>query len=197
MPGAPEVDVDARTWISAVVATISCGATAQAEPDYRAQDRFFFGVSGGVVDGAAPVGAYETSYWPNDYLGLSTVVVLAGGDASTYDVAGQLVLALPLRWVQPYAGAMAGWRTTADAVRSRVHLVAGLNGYASRDVRLFVELRDPDLTVIGTDHASQLLVGLRWSPDWFHRARPISKIDAVWWSTLLAAGIWTGATLAR
>lgn len=192
------MDVHAlRTWLLALVAAAFDGATAEAEPDYRASDRFFFGVSGGVVRGDVPVGGYETSYWPNDYVGLSTVVALTGGDAYTYDVGGQLVLAMPLRWIQPYAGAMAGLRSTPDAVASRAHLIAGLNGYASRNVRIFAELRDPDITVIGTDHASQLLVGLRWSPDWFHRARPISKVDAVWWSTLLAAGIWTGATLAR
>ncbi len=184
------------------IAAVICAATAEAEPDYRPSDRFFFGVSGGVVGGDAlggdaAVGGYETSFWPNDYLGLSTVVSLSLGDRYTYDVGGQLVVAVPLRWIQPYGGAMAGWRTTPDEVAARVHLVTGVNGYASRNVRAFVELRDPAVTVIGSDHATQVLVGMRWSPDWFHRARPVFKVDSVWWSTLLVAGLWTGATLAR
>lgn len=178
-----------------------CTTRAAAEPDYRPSDRFFFGVSGGVADmptgAAVPAGGYETSYWPNDYVGLSTVVSLTAGDAYTYDVGGQLAIALPLRWIQPYGGAMAGWRTTPDDVSARVHVFGGLNAYASRNVRLFVELRDPAITLVGASHQPVVVAGLRWSPDWFHRARPVTKIDMVWWSTLLAVGLWTGATLAR
>ncbi|HVV82491.1 MAG TPA: hypothetical protein VHE35_05400 [Kofleriaceae bacterium] len=186
-----------------VAVTCAVGARASsAEPDYRPSDRFFFGIAGGVggldaADGSsyAPAGAYETTFYPTDYLGLSTIVAIH--DAHTCDAGGQLVLAVPLRWIQPYGGAMAGWRTTADDVALRVHLVGGANVYASRNLRLFVELRDPDVTLVGDSHEPAVLAGLRWSPDWFHRARRVTKVDTLWWSTLLAAGIWTGATLAR
>lgn len=188
------------TWLVGWTALL-LAAPAAAEPDHRLSDRFFVGVGGGVARAsggeAVPVGGYETSFWPSDHLGLATVVALVGGEAATYDVGAQLVLAVPLRWIQPYAGALAGWRTTPDDVAARVHLLAGVNGYASRDLRVFAELRDPDITVIGATHATQVVVGVRWSPDWFHRARPVTKVDAVWWSTLLAVGAWTGATLAR
>lgn len=191
-----------RWWVG-LIAALALGATpAAAEPDYRPSDRFFFGLAGGISEADpmttadyTPAGTYETSYWPTDYVGLSTIVALARDDV--YDAGAQLVLGVPLRYVQPYAGVMAGWRTTPDAVEPRVHAIAGLNVYASRNVRAFVELRDPELTLVGADHAPSVVAGLRWSPDWFHRARTVSKVDTVWWSTLLAAGLWTGATLAR
>lgn len=183
-------------WLSLGL-LLGATTTADAEADYRLSDRFFFGGAGGVVDGNVPVGEYETSFLPNDFVGISTVVALAQGDSYAYDLGGQFVLAMPLRWVQPYGGAMVGVRTTIDDIAARAHLLGGVNVYASRNVRAFVEVRDPDITLIGDDHATQLVVGLRWSPDWFHRARPVTKVDTVWWSTLLAAGMWTGATLAR
>lgn len=193
-----------RSLIGLVVAaTCVLGPSRSwAEPDHRPADRFFFGVAGGVgglgrmTAGAyTPAGAYETAYFPTDYLGLSTIVSIIG--EHTYDAGGQLVLAVPLRWLQPYAGAMAGWRTTADVVAFRVHLVTGVNGYASRNLRLFVELRDPDVTLSGDTHQPVVLAGLRWSPDWFHRARVVTKVDTIWWSMVLGAGLWMGATLAR
>ena len=198
-----------RRWVlgvACIAASMSGLPSAAAEPDYRLSDRFFFGIAGGAgraggVDGmtqvtsTVPVGVYETSFWPSDYVGLSTVVAIVG--PAVYDVGGQVVVAVPLRWVQPYGGVMTGWRTTADDVASRVHLVAGINGYVNRNVRVFVELRDPDVTLVGATHLSQVITGVRWSPDWFHSARRITKLDTVWWSTLLAAGRWTGATLAR
>ncbi|MBP9086952.1 MAG: hypothetical protein KBG15_12595 [Kofleriaceae bacterium] len=200
----------ALRWLVVVVASSMVGpGRAAAEPDYRPSDRFFFGLAGGagrVADGdsvagipmastSVPAAAYETSFWPSDYLGLSTLVAMVGTDV--YDVGGQVVVAVPLRWVQPYAGAMAGWRTTASAVASRVHLVVGMNGYVNRNVRVYVELRDPEVTLIGATHRPHVIAGVRWSPDWFHSARRITKFDTVWWSTLLAVGLWTGATLAR
>lgn len=188
-------------WV-ALLAALGTTTDVAAEPDYRPSDRFFFGFAGGIGErdpmstGAyAPTGSYETSFWPNDHVGLATIAAVAGDQI--YDAGGQLVLGVPLRWVQPYAGAMAGWRTTPDAIRFRVHAIAGLNAYASRNLRVFVELRDPEITLIGTDHAPSVVAGLRWSPDWFHRARTVTKIDTIWWSTLLAAGLWTGVTLAR
>lgn len=189
-------DRDVRALLGFLVPTL-VAATAAAEPDGRPSDRVFFGASAGVVDREVPTGGYETSWWPTDYVGVATVVTLVGGDAPRYDLGGELVFGVPLRWIQPYAGALAGYRTTATTIAPRVHLVGGVNVYAHRDVRVFVELRDPAITVFGDDHAPQAVLGVRWSPDWFQRARPVTKVDAVWWSTLLAAGLWTGATLAH
>ena len=171
---------------------------ARADSDHRPQDRFFFGLSAGAsVEGEArPAAAYETSYWPSDWIGLGTVVSITGTD--TYDLGGQLVLAVPLRWVQPYAGGVAGWRTTPDDVSAQGYLLAGANGYLSRNLRLFVEVRDvSSLRLMGGTHDGLVLAGIRGSPDWFHRARGVTKIDTIWWSVVLTCAVWGGATLAR
>jgi hypothetical protein len=188
-----------RTSVVLLTAACALGAPrAAADPDQRPQDRFFFGLSAGAsVEGERrPAAAYETSYWPGDWIGMGTVVSMNGTD--TYDLGGELMLAVPLRWVQPYGGGVAGWRTTPDQVTEQVYLFAGVNGYASRNLRVFVELRDVESAhVMGGTHDGLILAGLRSSPDWFHRSRGVNKFDTIWWSALLSVAIWSGATLAR
>jgi len=61
-----------------------------------------------------------------------------------------------------------------------------------------VEVRDvPSVTVMGDSHETLAVAGLRWSPDWFHRARGVTKVDTVWWSVLLSIGVWTAGTITR
>lgn len=188
-----------RGFAVALAAVCALGATsARAEPDHRPPDRFAFGLALGTAVDEAPqaAGAFETSFWPNDWIGLGTRVSLSA--SHTYDVGGELMLAVPLRWVQPYAGVEGGLRTAAGEVTRRVSLFAGMNAYASANLRLFVELRDlPQVDLVGETHEPLVLAGLRHSPDWFHRARGVTKVDTVWWSVLLTAAIWGAATYAQ
>jgi hypothetical protein len=179
---------------------------AAANPDHRPQDRFFFGLSFGStanpdMDGSyQPAVGYETSYWPNDWIGMGTLTTLS--QSMTYDWGGELMIAAPLRYVQPYIGAHFGLRTATDRdIAGRVDLFAGVNIYASRNLRVFGELRDiPDFDyrdLTGGTHEELVMAGLRWSPDWFHSARNITKIDTLWWSTVLTFTAWGVASLAR
>ncbi|MCX5741901.1 MAG: hypothetical protein NT062_05300, partial [Proteobacteria bacterium] len=146
-------------FLISLITTCTLGPRASANPDHRPQDRFSFGLSGGTdVDGGTLAGMYETSYWPNDWIGLGTIVSVS--TAETYDVGAELVLAVPLRWVQPYGGVEAGLRTTPTDVAAQRYLFAGINAYASRNLRFFVEARDvPNL--MGGTHDELILAGLR------------------------------------
>ena len=189
-----------------VVVVAALTARASASPDNRPQDRWFFGISGGAAlqmdldrEHKAAFG-YETSYWANDYFACGTLLTIMQGDI--YDFSGELMAALPLRYIQLYGGAQIGWRTIPyHDVAGRISAFAGANIYASRNLRLFGEVRDiPQLEISALDggtHEEIVLAGVRWSPDAFHRARGVAKVDYVWWSTVLGFVVWGIATATR
>ncbi len=158
---------------------------------------------------------FETSYWPWDYTGLGlSVAVLGTPSPSTQHAAwtSQLglfaVVAVPLRVVQPYAGVWGGMRHTTlagqgSAIEPSVQPLAGVNIYLTRNLRAFVqwqyapldfEARAADTQITYRGVSAQLLSsGLRWSPHFFHAARPAMKVDLIWWSTLAAAAVFATA----
>lgn len=191
-----------------VVLALVCGVAtpALADGDGRVGDRFFFGGYGGGTDGGG-AGGYEVSSWPIDYLGITagTSVVTAGQldamtpSSTTFDWGFSLVGAIPLRYIQPYAGGWAGFaRTSLAGVGTGFHMdfhpVAGVNGYVSRNLRLYVQWRPVTVHhgIDGmTDPTTDVFeLGLRWSPDAFHRARAINKLDLVWGSVSLSCVAW-------
>lgn len=239
MRGAPYV---------AVAAGVLCGAftPSVARSEGRLQDRFFFGVAGGVAltradalsvvntaggqatpppsSGApiplqaGPLVSFETSFWPLDYIGLGTSIALMGGpspttnpsqgEAWTGDLGMFFVLAIPLRYVQPYAGMRGSLRMTTlsgqvSPVLPGVQPVAGVNVYVTRNLRAFVQWQYAGLdwdaaggaaqVHVGGASAQLLSSGLRWSPDFFHAARPAMKFDLVWWSMLFSVAAWGAA----
>jgi hypothetical protein len=152
--------------------------------DNRLGDRFFFGSRAGGTDAAAQqlMLGYETTFWPNDYFAIGVAVDISSSRA---DLSIPIVAAVPLRYVQIYAGIAPGSRA--------IDPIAGANLYASRNLRLFLQW-EPWLW----RNDEQLVVfGARWSPDAFHRARNINKVDLVWGSTLLTLAAWGIAHLAQ
>ena len=198
-------------------------AFAYADPDNRPGDRFFFGLGLGMARGPTAqfdppefggslALAYETSYWPNDYFGFGIdlhVNWMSDQDTSitNLDLGLPVVVGVPLRWVQPYAGVWLGLdRTylddgtgnTTSGFRLATHPIAGLNGYLSRNLRAFVQwqsmtLRDcpsEDSSCRDTAFGQELIVGLRSSPDWFHRLRGSMKFQTLYSSLMATALAW-------
>jgi hypothetical protein len=191
----------------AVLALLVCGAlgTARADDDGRPGDRFFFGMFGGATDGGG-AGGYEVSAWPNDYIGITagTSVVTAGPTATTpestgFEYGAMFVGAIPLRYIQPYAGGWGGFIRTALAgegtgFHTDLHPVLGVNAYVSRNLRLYVQWRPVtihrDIEGMEDPDTDLYAVGVRWSPDAFHRAKSINKLDLVWGSVSFSALLW-------
>ncbi len=206
---------------------------AAAKPDYRPQDRFFFALYGGAALGRAesialsvgannftaqrpsgygPMFGFETSYWPCDFaaVGLDVEAFTVPTPspqftALTTDLGLLLVLAAPLRYVQPYAGVWGGLRVSwlagqSSSLLPMAHPLAGLNFYINRNLRVFLQWQYVPLDYqIAGDKAqisyaggsTHLLgTGVRWSPDFFHASRPAMKFDIVWWSALFAVAAW-------
>jgi hypothetical protein len=175
---------------------------AHAGGDNRPGDRFFFGLAGGVTGDASAAGALDTSYWPSDYVGMTFGMSFAGTIASGVtpassdtDLGSSVVLAVPLCYVQPYGGLWAGFaRTILDGKGTGLNLdyepVLGMNGYLSRNLRAYVQWRPIAIHGGGAvmdASANVLVVGVRWSPDLFHSARTVNKVDAVWGTIALSA----------
>ncbi len=199
-----------------VSAGLAWSAAAHAGPDNRPGDRFFFGLGLGTASG--PTGrfdtpqvgglalAYGTTYWPNDYFGFGLdlhVSWMSEQDTSitNVDLGVPMVVGVPLRWVQPYAGVWLGFdRTyfdngtdnTTSGFRRAAHPIAGVNGYFSRNLRGFVQWQSLTLrdcpsgisTCSDTAFGQELLIGVRTSPDWFHRLRWRTKFQTLYWSVL-------------
>lgn len=215
-------------WAMAVAAQ-----PAWAKMDGRLQDRFFFALYGGTSISSAgqigltdadtaimaqkqssigPLVGLEVSFWPCDYaaIAISGQVFTVPPPAAEYtaltsDLGIELLAALPLRYVQPYAGIWGGLRTSwvarqSSSVILNVRPVAGLNFYVNRNLRLFAQWQYAPIDYEATGdsvhvtyaNASTHLVGagLRWSPDFFHAGRGAMKFDLVWWSALLTVAAW-------
>ena len=166
--------------------------------------------------GLGPLFGFETSYWPCDFagVGLDVEVFTVPSPAAEYtalttDLGLLFVIAAPLRYVQPYAGIWGGLRVSwlggqSSGVLPMVHPLAGLNFYVNRNIRLFLQWQyvPLDYEISGSTAqvsyagASTHLIGtgVRWSPDFFHAARPALKFDLVWWSALFAVAAWGAAS---
>lgn len=216
---------------------VSAPSRALAKPDFRLQDRFFFGLHGGVLlnqvgqisvtaasdaqitntlrsqgNVIAPFVALETSFWPCDYaaLGFDLQLAVLPSPVEKYtplqlDLGLYAVLAVPLRYVQPYAGVRGGLRTVSlggqgSEVMPAIYPLAGLQIYAHRRLRVFVQWQYAplDFSVLGSklhiryvDTSAQVVsAGLRYSPRFFHTARGALKFDLIWWSALLGVAAW-------
>jgi hypothetical protein len=199
-----------------VLVVVCVGQSAGADPDNRPGDRFFFGGYAGTTEGGG-AGGYEVSAWPNDYIGIlaGTSITTAGPTATTADSVtlewgGAFVGAIPLRYVQPYAGGYAGfarsalgggWDGEGTGFHSDLHPVIGMNGYVSRNLRLYVQWRPVTIHrgMEGVDDptAGLTTVGLRWSPDAFHAARTVNKLDLVWGSVSFSCVVWLFLNLSQ
>lgn len=224
---------------------VGAPSVALAKSDFRLQDRFFFGLHGGVLlnqvgqisvtsasdaqltntlrsqsNVISPLVAIETSFWPCDYaaLGFDLQLAILPNPVENYtplqlDLGLYAVLAVPLRYVQPYAGVRGGLRTVSlggqgSEVMPAIYPLAGLQIYAHRRLRVFVQWQYAplDFSVLGSklhirysDTSAQVLsAGLRYSPRFFHTARGALKFDLIWWSALLGVaafglGTWLGS----
>ncbi len=199
--------------------------TARAEPDNRLGDRFFFalqagGVSASSATAAEPIKAegdagsislglgYETSYWPNDYfgVGLNLQIMRIPGNANVasgtnVDLGLPIMLAVPLRYVQPYAGVWLGLANTyvdhiGRGVRAALHPLAGVNGYINRNLRLFLQWEQVSFHAYSETDAQLVVAGARWSPDFYHEMRGTMKFQTIWWSVLGTLVGWGVASLA-
>ena len=166
--------------------------------DNRPQDRFYFGIHAGVgsrttesvSSPAADPGVawgYEVSYWPIDYFALGyglNAGVFPGGD--TGEAGAYALLAIPLRYLQPYVGGWAGVAysgsldTEADSFDVTAHLVAGTNLYVNRNVRLFLQWQNLRVDADAETRTQLLTLGVRFSPDDFHELRGADKFTVVW-----------------
>ena len=203
----------------AVLVLATSSATATADSDNRPQDRFAFSLSlsnatnsdsegvGMPVDAVSGL-AWETSYWPNDYFGVAydfelvqipdaSQVSMRTSRASTNTGFGAAAyVAIPLRYVQPYAGVWAGIRynfVNGDSFGgNRMYAPrAGLNVYVNRNLRLFgqwesIELEEDDYE---GRVANVVSFGARWSPDVFHRQRGVTKFSTVWAFLAMSFGL--------
>jgi hypothetical protein len=196
--------------ILALALICALAGPASAGSDYRWHDRFFFGAGGGVVtlgvDQGVPEGTREgtytfgISYWHDDYRGLRMSTSWSPfADAWGLDLLG----AVPLRYVQLYAGPHLGLMNPeghTTGVDLDVHLVLGAQVYLGRNGRLFVQWDDPPvdaLRVVGDLHADALTAGLRWSPDFFHQARPLNKLDMVYTTMVVTFAVWGLASVSQ
>jgi hypothetical protein len=202
--------VGAHRWVVCLVVLLSA-RVAVAEPDNRPGDRFFFGLYAGSTDGGSG-GGYEVSGWPNDYLGIlagTSYATAAEQDATTFEWGAAVVGAVPLRYVQPYAGvyggfarsALGGWKGEGTGFHTDAHWVAGVNGYVTRNLRLYVQWRPVtihrDMENVEDPTTDFFTLGLRWSPDAFHSARTINKLDLVWGSVTLSCLVWLFVNLSQ
>lgn len=105
------------------------------------------------------------------------------------------MLAVPLRYVQLYAGPHIGFRTVSDDTEGDIHLLAGAQLYLGRNWRLFAQCDDPPGLRLGAHHATVVAGGMRWSPDFWKSARPVNKFDGVWWTVALTFVTWGIASL--
>lgn len=187
--------------------------------DNRLGDRFWFGLYGGFALASAdnvglaatqtsspgPVVGLESSFWPNDFLGLGLdakvmFVTLPSSELSTMtaDLGLYAVLAVPLRVVQLYAGGWAGIRTTStedqsSGVRLDLRPLAGMNVYVGRDVRIFgqwqlarLDFDEGTSRTYANAHAHEIVGGFRWSPEAFHESRAMARFSVLW-AAMLAA----------
>lgn len=224
-------------WLVACAVIVGAPSRTLAKPDFRLQDRFFFGLHGGVLlnqvgqirvtsasdaqitntlrsqsNVISPLVAIETSFWPCDYaaLGFDLQLATLPNPVENYtplqlDLGLYAVLAVPLRYVQPYAGVRGGLRTVSlggqgSEVMPAIYPLAGLQIYAQRRLRVFVQWQYAplDFSVLGSklhiryaDTSAQVLsAGLRYSPRFFHTARGALKFDLIWWSALLGVAAW-------
>jgi hypothetical protein len=202
-----------------VTAIVICVTrVAFADPDYRPQDRWFFGLYGGAantskedpampdIGAAGPSFGYESSFWPDDFFGFGMNVELADlprgagvPDAVMVDMGTPLLLAVPLRYIQVYGGGWVGLRNTfydheSESVDFALHPIAGVNLYVGRNLRLFAQWQGLDYLrpaeVGGDGQGSMIVSGLRWSPDAFHKLRVASKFQTVWLTTLFTVTTW-------
>jgi hypothetical protein len=208
-------------WRVTLVVMAASTASAAADSDNRPQDRFAFslslnsatnGSSAGVGTPVNPITgiAWETSYWPNDYVGVaydfelvqvpdaSQVSMRTSRGSTNTGFGTAAFIAIPLRYVQPYAGVWAGIRynfVDGDSFGGANRMLApraGLNVYMNRNLRLFgqwesIELEENDYE---GRVANVVSFGVRWSPDVFHRQRPVTKFTAVWTFLVMSFGLW-------
>jgi hypothetical protein len=199
----------------AVGVALLCTRLAAAESDNRPGDRFFFGIYGGTTDGGSS-GGYEVSAWPNDYIGIMAGTSFATAapqemvpQSTTLEWGGAFVGAVPLRYVQLYAGgyagfartALDGWEGEGTGFHSDLHPTVGMNGYVTRNLRVYVQWR-PVTIHRGMEDVSDpttdmYTLGIRWSPDAFHRARTVNKIDLVWGSVSFSCLLWLFINLSQ
>ena len=197
------------------VAVLLCAHVAAAEPDNRPGDRFFFGFHAGSTDGGG-AGGYEVSGWPNDYMGVlaGISIATAGPTATTIESTNlewgaAFVGAIPLRYVQVYGGgyagfgrtALGGWKGEGTGFHTDFHPVLGVNGYVSRNLRLYIQWRPVtihrDMENVEDPTTDLFTLGLRWSPDAFHRARTVNKLDLVWGSVTFSCVVWLFLNLSQ
>jgi hypothetical protein len=191
---------------------------AFADADNRPQDRFSFALSvsnatrgeaegvGSPVDALSGIG-WETSYWPNDYFGIAYDFeylriptddpgMAAIRQSTNTGLGGSAVVAIPLRYVQPYAGVWAGLRYNfvngdSRGVNPTLAPRAGLNIYVNRNLRFFAQWESVPLESDAmSDRGNVVSVGARWSPDVFHRQRALTKFSAVWGFAAMSVGLW-------
>lgn len=220
--------------IAVVTLCFSATAGAQTEDPTRAVDRVFFGLHAGAgllsvrevtdsggfsAEGVTPrpqgVVGYRMGIWPTDWLGLDLsleAMTLAMGSVGGENFQGfgvrvspALILAVPLRYVAPYAGAGPAllvpvfWSSlmgaTSPGPSFSLRYFAGTNIYVTRDLRLFVELHflpfDAELSReatktrpeqrqrIGGAFAQNLVLGFAYTPDWLKESREKSLGIAV------------------
>ncbi len=177
-----------------LIVLVAAASAARADGDGRPQDRFYYGLYGGVayptagrftlfadengnrlpltaVDNAAGrvgwVAGVDLSYWACDYFGFGFEMELADFtlptpsspsqdvDAMAFRLGPSAKLAVPLRYLQPYVGVSPSMLLVS--VRGSDHeatanqlggvtgkklvltVIAGVNFYVNRNLRLFVE----------------------------------------------------------
>lgn len=185
------------------VGQISVNPAAETQPPSRLADQ---------SNRVTPFAAIETSFWPCDYaaLGFDLQLSTLPSPDEKYtplqlDLGLFAALAIPLRYVQPYAGVRGGLRTVGlggqgSEVMPTISPLAGLNIYAGRRLRLFLQWQyaSLDYAVMGSklhiryaDTRAQIVsAGLRYSPRFFQAGRSALKFDLIWWSVLFSVAAW-------
>lgn len=206
--------------VGALVCASLLARVAVADSDNRPQDRFSFAISASVSARANDAGigspgdtqlsgvGLETSYWANDYLAFAYDVEILALPASDDAMAestntgfgASIFAAVPLRYIQPYAGVWGGLRYNFVAGDSRgANLTwaprAGVNFYVNRNLRLFSQWESISLEEETMSRGNVLSFGARWSPDVFHRQRVATKFSAVYGFAVMSFGIWALATI--
>lgn len=191
-------------WL--LVVLLSIPRVAMAGADFRATDRFYFGASAGaVVDEPARPDVpavihggwgFDISYWGSDFFAVR-MAMQHSGYADDWGI--EPLAAVPLRYVQLYGGPHFGLRTSFTDTAMDGHAVVGAQAYLGPKLRLFVQLDDVPLDALrfGPHHQYSVFGGMRWSPDFFHSARPANKFDSVWWTMSLTFVVWGLASLAQ
>jgi hypothetical protein len=199
-----------------IFALVATTGTARAGGDNRPEDRFSFAIAAGMVSSGtelapmspdtSPGVVLETSYWPNDFAGLGYSLEYLAVPATTTSAAStnlgtgfSAMAALPLRYVQLYAGGWIGARYNFVDGDSRglhwtVYPLAGVNLYVNRNLRVFGQVQSVALEEVGDGRAQLVAIGARWSPDAFHRQRGATKFSIVWTSLLAGVAVFAGAS---